>query len=242
MKFTFTFSILLVFSVMLSCGTEDKPAPSSNTPDTAVDVPTVTGPIIERYYVRFLEKSREMRAEAMYYEGASLKRAKNITMQAVYFRDFKMNAQDLGNGRGIRYAYRTKVPYNSNFKFQYQNHQGESTTRNFELAGISDFVIREGDIKRTKGATLEWQGEALKEGQSLVILFTDAEQKASSVTVEGPTTLPEIALSSEQLSNLSPGIAKLNLVKKQNYNRKEEGRLILESLEYYTNAIKVEVK
>lgn len=196
---------------------------------------------IEKYYIRFLQEEKETRAEASFFTGSNFEEAQARDIEAITFQDRSMKAQNLG-ARGIRYFYRSRVPYNTTYKFTYNEKASSSQQRQFEMDGIEEFLIKEGKVDRSDGITLVWKGEALDSTQSMVLMFTDENKKASYTTIEGPTETPEIKINSDQLANLSPGKGELYLVKKQNRSVQEHQAMILASMEFYTRPIKIEVQ
>ena len=86
------------------------------------------------------------------------------------------------------------------------------------------------------------QGGQLQAGESLVFLFNDANNRAYSFTLEGPTNGEEYRISAQQLEGLEPGPHQLYLVRKKRMAEKKPGVSILADVEFYTRLVEVEVE
>ena len=89
--------------------------------------------------------------------------------------------------------------------------------------------------------TLVAQGSQLEQGESLVLLFSDQDNQASSITINGPSTSIEHFIPGKNLINLNLGKGQLYLVKKRQKSSIKDNFISVSAIEYYTPAIPVEV-
>jgi hypothetical protein len=105
---------------------------------------------------------------------------------------------------------------------------------------IGDFFVKD-EISKSKGMTLIVNGGILQSNEQLVLLFSDYNNRATNITINGPTKDIEFELKPEQLQELEVGSGQLYLVKKQ-YNEDQEERLsATASIEFYTRSIEIEI-
>ena len=190
------------------------------------------------YEVRYLEQEKEMRALAYFKEGDTLTNAKPKAFSNVSFQNSAMDQQNLGE-RGFRYALNRKGPYSANLDFGYHNDEGMPVKYDLSMPEVGTFSIKEGQIQKSKGATIAWSGEPLDASQSLVFMFTDQNNKAYSISIKGPTKSSEFFIIPNDLSKLTNGEGQLYLVKKQVKRSKEQNRSILSVVEFYTSTIDI---
>ena len=197
-------------------------------------------PLYINYEVRYLEPEKELRALAFFKEGDSLEVAVPKEFSNTSFQGSAMDKQDLGE-KGFRYILNRKGPFSANLDFSYKNNEGIAVNYDLTMSEVGEFLVREGDINKNKGVTIAWKGEALDPSQSLVLMFTDKNNKATSTTVKGPTKLSEFSVPSRDLAALTLGEGQLYLVKKQVRKTQEDNQSILSVVEYYTTPINIKV-
>lgn len=226
MKYIYVFGLAQYFLLLCACQPNEKTNHST------------AKPVFINYEVRYLEQEKELRALAYFKEGDSLEVATSKTFSNINFQGSAMENQNLGE-RGVRYILNRKGPYSSNLDFGYKNDAGVPITYDLTMPEVGEFLIKDGIISKNKGATITWKGEALDASQSLVFMFTDKDNKASSTSIKGPTSLSEVFIPSKKLADLTPGKGQLYLVKKQVQNTTDENQTILSVVEYYTSSIDI---
>ena len=197
--------------------------------------------LFEEYYVRFLQAEKELKAHASFFEGDSIQNAKpKIFFGGVAFQGGGMQMRNLPKGV-VRYSSTLeKADFISPFKFRYKNDLGETIIEKIEMQGIDDFFIK-GDISQSQGMTLSLNTE-LSDKESLVLLFSDEQNRAASIQIDGPSELLEHVINKEQTQRLQVGKGMLYLVKKQVNYREEKNRQISSTIEFYSKTIEIEVK
>lgn len=225
-------TIIACFSVLfiLSCQTDSKP-----------DVPKKAKKIHAKYYVRYLQAEKELKAEVSFKEGDSLATARSIVLTNVTFENAPMKVQDLGKVHGVRYASRKTGLYRDQYQFNYTSDQFGSLGHSIKMAPITDFSFREKKIKKGSGALLSWDGPPLEDNQELILLFTDEQKKAFPIQVNGPTQKSEVFLPSKKTALLSAGKGQLMLVKKQLSKSTEDNFSKISEMEFYSKNLDIEV-
>lgn len=208
----------------------------NSAPETASKTPTIYATL----YVRYIQPDQQIKAEATFYEGDSLKTAlpKAIT-GGTTFQNSGMGNRTLQD-QVIRYGYENTIEYPAQFSFGFKDGAEQPYTHNYSMSPTGDFSIKEA-ISKTRGMTLILEGESLKKGERLVLLFSDAENKAYTVEMRGPTRSKEIPINAKQLEKLPVGKGQLYLVKKKLESVKLEFLDINAAAEYYTHSIDIEV-
>lgn len=197
--------------------------------------------VFAELFVRYLSDTRELKAHAIFAVGDSASNAKPKTWPGgVSFLNSGMVARDL-QGQMVRYQY---INPDSDFPatavFTYTDDSGQRREHNIEMAPITDFSI-EGNISLNKGMTLQTVGGSLVASESIVLLFSDAKNQASSITIQGPSASSAHFIPGPNLSNLTLGKGQLYLVKKKamfSQQNEAEQKIVIE---YYTSAKDVEV-
>lgn len=228
MKYIYVLSLVLFILLLSACQANEKPNRTN------------AKPLFINYEVRYLEQEKELRALASFKEGDSLEVAVPKEFSNTSFQGSAMDKQVLGE-RGFRYILSRKGPYSANLDFGYKNDDGIPVNYDLNMPEVGEFSIKEGTINKNTGATVMWKGEPLDDTQSLVLMFTDEKNKASSISVKGPTNLSEISLPLEALAKMASGNVQLYLVKKQILRTQEENQSILSVVEYYTSPIQIKV-
>jgi hypothetical protein len=196
-------------------------------------------PLYINYEVRYLEQEKELRALAYFKEGDSLKSAVSREFSNATFQSSAMEKQNLG-GRGSRYILTRKGAFSSNLDFGYKNDEGIPINYDLSMPAVGKFFIKGGNIYKNKGTTIVWKGDPLDASQSIVFMFTDKNNKASSASIKGPTKLPEAFISTKNLAGINLGKGQLYLIKKQVRKTTDQNQTILSVVEYYTSPIDVE--
>ncbi|MCB0552002.1 MAG: hypothetical protein KDD02_00510 [Phaeodactylibacter sp.] len=193
-------------------------------------------------FVRYLEAERELKATATFFEGDSIQTASPKTFSGgVSFQGSGMEARPLPGGV-VRYTLQQNADYSAAFPFRFPSNNGQKQEYTLAMLPIDTFYIIDGKASKSQGMSLYAQGGQLQAGESLVFLFNDANNRAYSFTLEGPTNGEEYRISAQQLEGLEPGPHQLYLVRKKRMAEKKPGVSILADVEFYTRLVEVEVE
>lgn len=193
------------------------------------------------FFVRFLAEGDGLKAQVSFYEGISLETAIPRTMPGgVIFQGSAMQPRDL-QGQMIRYSISREAAYSEAFPFRFQALDGKWKEYLLSMTPVQDFFVK-GDISRSRGMTLIVNGGLLRDNEKLVLLFSDDQNRASSITLDGPTANIELFLPPEKLQDLKAGPGQLYLVKKQSDLVERPEISLTSSIEYYTKTIAIDVK
>jgi hypothetical protein len=196
--------------------------------------------VFAEYFIRYLEEERQLKAHAAFFEGDSLQAAQpKVIAGGVALQNIAMSRRDLG-GRGIRYTLDRSADYEPPYRFSYRDDRGLFREHLIDMSPIANFFIK-GQISKSLGMAIVVEGGLLKHGESLLLLFTDAEQMATSISIGGPTSTIEYALPPHALANLNPGPGWLYLVKKQSATIQGQTQTTFSAIEYYSRTINIEV-
>ncbi len=231
MNFRFPLFFLFVFAlVFCACSNEQKPAPT---------IPQTNA--YSNFYVRYLQDDQELKAEATFKIGDSLKTATIQAIQKVSFEDHPMDLKDLGKN-GIRYrSKKSGQAFKGNYTFNATINEQQHFDYPISIDPIESFSIKEKKLSRSKGATIAWEGTALKKGELLVVFFINPDKKPASLTINGPSNASEIFLAAKNLSQLKVGTGKLRLIRKVLNKFEEEPQNIASVIEFYTTPIEINI-
>ncbi|MEO0585805.1 MAG: hypothetical protein AAF135_26580 [Bacteroidota bacterium] len=197
--------------------------------------------IFAEYFIRYLEPESEIKAHASFYEGDTLNPSEPKTyLGGVIFQGNKMKARELTDN-SIRYTITTRGKYREDFLFQHRDDEGNHWEYEIQMSPIKDFFIKDDIISKSDGMTLVVNGGLLTDEESLVLLFTDEDNKASSLTIEGPSNSIEHFITPESLETLTPGFGQLYLVKKQAKLVAEDYLRAVSEIEYYSKILPITV-
>jgi hypothetical protein len=224
--------LYLLFGLLftLACREEEKPAARPR--------------LFADFFVRYLEEEGQIKAHASFAEGDSLKTALPKTFQGgVAFLGSGMQPRQLSDN-SVRYVYNASTSGGSfpgSFPFRFKDDEGKQQEFALRMAPVEDFSIN-GDISKSKGMNLTVKGELLSADESFVLLFSDEENRASTITIAGPSNSMEHYFPPENLINLRPGKGRLYLVRKKTEIREESNRRVVSNTEFYSRTIDIEVK
>lgn len=192
------------------------------------------------YYVRYLQTERQLKAHASFMEGDSLKNAEPKKFRSgVSFQGKRMELRNLNN-KVFRYLLNEETNYSDAYLFRHRDEDGNYWEYTIKMNPIGDFFVKD-EISKSQGMTLIVNGGILQSNEQLVLLFSDYNNRATNITINGPTKDIEFELTPDQLQDLEIGSGQLYLVKKQ-YNEDQEERLsATASIEFYTRSIEIEV-
>ena len=191
------------------------------------------------YYVRYLQAEKQLRAEATFMTGDSLQNAESTRFKAVFFQGGAMDERNLRE-RGIKYRSDRNGDYTSPFEFKLDQESGDAGIQSFNMSPVESFQF-ESDVSLSNKNQIVWTGEKLNDQESLVIMFTDKNNKASFVNISGPTNSPAAEFMPAPLESLTSGPGTVYLVKKQISQKVSSTQQISATIEYYTAAIPIEI-
>ncbi|WCL80471.1 hypothetical protein PPO43_10880 [Saprospira sp. CCB-QB6] len=184
------------------------------------------------YYVRYLENSKELQAEARFQQDTG-----NLVLaDKLYFEGQVMQPKKLPKV-GWEYRYHERP---SKFKGCYHfSYGGESDTICFPT--YTNFGLKTPEVSMTSGGLIAWEGQPLGQEESLVLLFEDAKGQVKTVNHVGLTRGSQFEIRPEHLEGLNVGAASLRLVHKSTVIQKIDGQVQVIKLEYYRKTLKIEI-
>ena len=226
MKYIYTFGAVLSFLLLNSCQSNDNQKADK--------------PVFVNYEVRYLEQENELRALAYFKEGDSLQALETKEFSNVLFQNNEMKKQNLGE-KGFRYIFEKKGPYNPDMSFGYKNDKGDLINYNLSMPKLGDISIKEDNVDKSEGITIVWDGDLISSSQNIIIMFTSKDNKATSISLQGPSEASEVSISSISLEALTPGEGQFYIVKKQVLKTENQNQTIQAVVEYYTAPLNINV-
>lgn len=196
--------------------------------------------VFARYYVKYSQNDRLYKAYASFSLGDSSINAIATEMAAVSFQGGNME-QKTQPRNDLSYVTERSGEYQPNLKFKYTDSEEKKHPLDLSFKSINSFLIKNKSISQSKGLTLVWDGSALEQEESLLLLFSDQENKAASTTIKGPSRTTEVNIPGNFLKELKPGKGNLFLVRKKKGEKKEGLIHYQYDLEYYTSPLEIEI-
>lgn len=197
--------------------------------------------LFAEFFVRYLQTERELKAHASFFEGDSIQAAvPKAFAEGATFQGKGMNTRNLPGGT-VRYTFEQRDNYADTFQFSFKDDLGIRRNIPVAMAPIDSFSVRDEQISKSKGMALYARGGRLAKGESMVLFFSDQDNKASTILLTGPSAGEEYRIPAAKVETFSPGRYELYLVKKKREVVKGDTISTMADIEYYTNTINVEV-
>lgn len=192
-------------------------------------------------FVRYIYPDQEYKAEVVFKEGDSLASAEPTTAAGeVLFLERTLPANQLGE-QLVRYDRRFRADFQPEMTFQLANLAGARVPVNLALRAITELDISP-IINRETSFLFSCAPAELQEDEMLILLFTDADNRAASITIDGPANLAQLQLSGSELSQLVPGTGSVYAVKKKDGQEQVNGINTHWSIEYYSDERPVQIQ
>lgn len=183
-------------------------------------------------YIRYLQDGQQIKAEASFFKGDSSHNAVPVSiLGGVSFQGSGMESRNLQN-KLIRYQYQNTGEYTGSYVFQAQDEEGRPHRFSMEMPPVSDYSLPD-TIYSGMGFTLQINPAPGAQPESLAILFSDQDGKASLVEIPGPVS-SSVSVLPGQISRLAPGPYQVYLVKKQRTFVEKDRFKVNCDMEFYT--------
>lgn len=192
-------------------------------------------------YARYLQDEKHIKGTASFSKGSSLASSQSIQMEGgVSFFGHPMEEKKFGND--TRYIFeQTNADYsNQKMIFYFNGEKGEVEQYQFQMLPIRKVQLI-GSASKSNGLKLSFSGGPIKSNQQLIVLFSDEQKKAHTLTLKGPIT-DTIELTADQIKDWTSGKGQLYLVKQENKEEKVDKWLIQTEIEFYSGVIDLELQ
>lgn len=191
------------------------------------------------YYVRYLQTDKQAKVAISFAEMDSTKKRTAKMMEEVLFADNALSGEKAGNK--YRYQLTKEMPFAKNYTWSYRLSSGETVTNDIAITPISDFVIKKGKVSKTAGTNLTFEGGALSDKETLVLLLSDANNKTATIKIGNHSRNSPIIILPEQVNQLAVGKGTLYIVKQQKSQTTSAGAQITGLTEYYSTVKEIEI-
>lgn len=197
--------------------------------------------LFAEFFVRYLQAEQELKAHASFFEGDTIRSAvPKAFANGVAFQGNSMEARNIPGGT-IRYTFEQRSGYADAFRFSFQDDLGQKRETAVAMVPIDSFAVQGGQASLRSGMSLYARGGRLGQDESMVLLFSDENNQASTILLTGPSAGEEYRIPAAKLETLSPGRHGLYLVKKKRIAEKGDTLSVMADIEYYTHTIELEV-
>ena len=191
-----------------------------------------------KYYVRYIEQSKELQVEAKYYnENDSAFAMPN----GVFLADFKLEAKNLPREGWMHRFIKRPAFFDSLYVFEYKYSDSYSAKDSVLFPKFDSFRLATPKISKKNGGLVTWNGAALDQEDGLTLLFEDAAGNHITNNHVGLTRGPKVEIRPDFLEALSKGKAILRVVHKKSAISKIGDTRYIKLTEYYRSPIEVEI-
>lgn len=174
-----------------------------------------TFPLMADFYNRYVEDTRTFNTIGRIMYADSLAMGESDTTHYginVNGIDLKRN-QDAQNR--IQYSGRKTMDLNSDLNIQIANQKHEIIAFASKITPVSN-VVTEGKFTLEQGGKITWEGELLKDHETIIVMITDEVGQSSSTTIQGPTTNRSVVITASLLEGLKKGTGEYYIVRTGN--------------------------
>lgn len=216
------FSLLLLIGLSVSsCQSEGKPEQPGPTTYASL-------------FVRYIAPQGQLKVTAAFREGDSISTAQPVEMPGgVTYQGRPLQARPLPDQQ-VRYTLDTRAPFAKEHRFGFQAADGQPREVVLSLSPIETFGVVGGVASLSEGMKLYIKDEKIDEGESIVLLFSDADNKATTITLTNPSVQDTFPVAGIRLRKLQPGPHRVYLVKKQQQQLDLQGAKATAEIEFYT--------
>ncbi len=191
-----------------------------------------------KYYIRYIEQSKEIQLEAKYF-------GKNDSAMAVkagvFVSDVKLDAKKLPKEGWIHRYIKRPADYDSLYVFRYEAMKGQETKDSVYFRIFNDFKLETIKISKKNGGLLSWSGNALSQDEGLTLVFEDASGMSYTINHVGITRGPKLEIRPEHIEVFAKGKAILRVVHKKTEIDKKGNIRMVRLTEYYRSPIQLEI-
>jgi hypothetical protein len=218
----FLFAFLCLTGISLSSCQQDT-GPEQTAPSTYANL-----------FVRYIAPQGQLKVTAAFREGDSIATAQPVEIPGgVTYQGQQMEARQLP-GQQVRYLLDTRSAFAKEHQFKFKAANGTTQEVTLQLAPIDSFSIIGGTASLSNGMKLYIKDERIEDGQSIVLLFSDENNKATTITLTNPAVQDTFPIAALRLRKLQPGPHRVYLVKKQHQEIDLKGTKAIADIEYYT--------
>jgi hypothetical protein len=128
----------------------------------------------------------------------------------------------------------TRAAFAKEHRFRFQAADGQPREAVLSLSPIDSFSVIGGVASLSEGMNLFIKDEKIDKGESIVLLFSDADNKATTITLTNPSVQDTFPIAGLRLRKLKPGPHRVYLVKKRQQELDLQGVQAIADIEYYT--------
>ncbi len=199
--------------------------------------PDVYGSLV----VRYIDSEQRLQAYANYYEGDSLATARPKAWPGgVSILGSAMESRTLPNGE-VRYSTERRMDFVENVSLRFTDELQKQHETRLVLKRLDDLALKT-PASISSGLVLTYKGSPLTAGETLVLIFTDAQGYSYTSEVAGPLQRNEILLPARDVATMIPGQYQVYAVRKRSANEKD-GRFTHHlEVEFYSRTATVEIQ
>jgi len=160
-------------------------------------------------------------------------------MEEVLFANKVLNGKKVGNE--FRYQLATQIPFTEKYGLIYRLNQTKTDSLTIQMEALSDFSIKKGKVSKTAGTNLTFEGTEHPTKETLVLLFSDVNNKTTTIKIDNHPVNKPIVILPEQVNHLAIGKGNVYLVKKQTIQAKSATTELIGLTEYYSVVKEIEI-
>ncbi len=217
-------SLTLLALLIWACGADQNETEASQKPTTFAHVA-----------IRYLEGEQQLRGQISFSQGDSIATAAPISIKGgVSFMGSGMKQKDLPK-KIIRYDASLKSDFTSPFWFNFKL-EGDTSPREiaYDMTPVGEFEVQSASKK--DGLRIELHSP-VSSTESLLFLFTDANQEARTILRPGPIDKEVLFIPADALLHFIPGDYHLYIVKTKQEKGIKNGVDAQMIIEFYSKEV-----
>jgi hypothetical protein len=236
-------SYTIFIAVVLFSACQSDPKTVSTSPK---EVPNMTAgeKLYAHYYVRYLADEKKMKAEASFFIRAGKQKRNPKTFNEVSLGGKGMHLDNTSKASPYYKLEQNESPTNKG-KFQFISKQGTKEEDLISIPTLESISFGK-QLSRSKNGLLSWKGEPLGDKESLVLLFTNEQERTTSTVINGPSEKSELSIPLEKLQKIGLGGNRVYIVRKSRAIENKRGsdgmpREVRVLTEFYSETMELEV-
>jgi len=234
------YSYLFAIILFSACQSEPKAEVASSGVPSIAD----SEKLYVNYYVRYMADEKKLKAEVSFFSGAKKQKRNPKTFSEVSLNRVNMRLDETSKANPY-YKIEQNKAASARANFQFITESGIQEKDLVVIPSLASISFGT-ELSRKKDGLVRWEGEPLGDKESLILLFTNEQERTTSTVINGPSEKSEIVIPSTKLQKIGLGKNRVYIVRKNRIieNKKSLGGLpreIRALTEFYSETIELNI-
>ena len=133
-----------------------------------------------------------------------------------FLNDFKIQKVPLKR-KYTKYNLKQTTPTPESYRYFFDLDNGKKVEIEVPYAQIDTFFLSKTSFSENEGIIIHWKGKALEEGETILVMFTDAQGTIKPWSLTGPSQKDKIFIPQELIYTLANGTGTVYLTRRKKY-------------------------